>query len=113
MPGTRSKAPLGHEMAIRDLPSLSVALEPKAEPQKQTSDDGVGMSAKGHKPTFFGDTPTPLLPLLMVGCLGRPISLEAEFKKTSKEDQTGNVLENYSFLFRHRHNHRKRSPRSS
>ena len=27
-------------------------------PQKQTSDDGVGMSAKGHKPTFFGDTPT-------------------------------------------------------
>ena len=26
--------------------------------QKQTSDDGVGMSAKGHKPTFFGDTPT-------------------------------------------------------
>ena len=25
-------------------------------PQKQTSDDG-GLSAKGHKPTFFGDTP--------------------------------------------------------
>ena len=68
-------------MAIRDLPSLSVALEPKCPicPQKQTSDDGVGMSAKGHKPTFFGDTPTlffgdtpTLLPLLMVGCRGAP-----------------------------------------
>ena len=60
LPGTRSKGrPLGHEMAIRDLPSLSVALEPKCPicPQKQTSDNGVGMSAKGHKPTFFGDTP--------------------------------------------------------
>jgi hypothetical protein len=68
--GDRFTPNSGHEMAIRDLPSLSVALEPKCPicPQKQTSDDGVGMS---HKPTFFGDTPT-LLPLLMVGCRGAP-----------------------------------------
>ena len=47
-------------MAIRDLPSLRSLWSQNVRfaPQKQTSDDGVGMSAMGHKPTFFGDTPT-------------------------------------------------------
>jgi hypothetical protein len=40
----------GHEMAIRDLRSLSLALEPKmsASPPKADIDDGVELSAEGR-----------------------------------------------------------------